>query len=80
MQEESRPIEESYSAVAEGPPTFDMQTVRETAFEKRRGISKVEVRPGFVQIHVAGLGDPVMAMLHRVVIDVESGHPKPNAP
>jgi hypothetical protein len=31
----------------------------ETDFEKPRGISSVEVRPGFTQVHVTGLAEPV---------------------
>jgi len=33
--------------------------VQETAFEKQRGISQVEVRGGFAQVHVSRLPDPV---------------------
>jgi aspartokinase len=34
--------------------------IAETAFEKRRGISSVEVRAGFAQVHVSRLASPVM--------------------
>jgi len=34
--------------------------VAETAFEKRRGISRVEVRSGYAQVHVSRLTPPVM--------------------
>ncbi len=34
--------------------------VAETAFEKRRGISSVETRPGFAQVHIANLGEPLI--------------------
>lgn len=34
-------------------------SVQETAFEKQRGISQVEVRSGFAQVHVSRLSDPV---------------------
>jgi aspartokinase len=34
--------------------------IAETAFEKRRGISSVEVRAGFAQVHVSRLAGPVM--------------------
>ena len=34
--------------------------VAETAFEKRRGISSVEIRPGYAQVHVSRLPHPVM--------------------
>lgn len=60
MSENPRPTEESFSAVVEGPPSIQMQTVRETAFEKRRGVSKVEVRQGYVQVHIANLGSSSM--------------------
>lgn len=33
---------------------------RATEFEKRRGISRVEVRHGFAQVHVSGVGPDVM--------------------
>lgn len=32
--------------------------VNETEFEKRRGISNVEVRPGYAQVHVTDLAEP----------------------
>ncbi len=32
----------------------------ETAFEKRRGVSQVEVRPGSAQVHVTGLAEPLI--------------------
>jgi aspartokinase len=32
----------------------------ETAFEKKRGVSSVEVRSGFALVHVDGLGEPLM--------------------
>jgi aspartokinase len=36
------------------------QQVAETAFEKRRGISRIELREGFAQVHVSQLGDNPM--------------------
>ncbi|MCW5941119.1 MAG: hypothetical protein KIS66_02745 [Fimbriimonadaceae bacterium] len=33
----------------------------ETLFERRRGISRVEVRSGLAQVHVGPLGEPLMA-------------------
>lgn len=41
---------------AESPPQ-----VVETEFEKRRGISRVEVRDGYAQVHVSNLAEPVAA-------------------
>ena len=32
----------------------------ETIFEKQRGISRVEVRPGYAQVHVSRLDSPLM--------------------
>lgn len=34
---------------------------QETEFEKRRGVSDVEVRGGYAQVHVSQLGSPLMA-------------------
>lgn len=34
--------------------------VNETEFEKRRGISSVEVRPGYAQVHVTDLEEPLI--------------------
>ena len=33
---------------------------RETDFEKQRGVSRVEVRDGFAQVHVSRLAEPLM--------------------
>ncbi|MBI3720940.1 MAG: hypothetical protein HY248_00175 [Fimbriimonas ginsengisoli] len=33
----------------------------ETGFERRRGVSRVEVRGGFVQAHLTHLGEPLLA-------------------
>ena len=33
--------------------------IAETDFEKRRGISRIEVRDGFTQVHVTGLSEPI---------------------
>jgi aspartate kinase len=32
---------------------------QETGFEKPRGVSRVDVRAGFTQVHVQGLGEPM---------------------
>lgn len=32
----------------------------ETGFEKKRGISRVEIRDGYSQVHVSGLAEPLM--------------------
>lgn len=37
------------------------QKVSETEFEKRRGISRVEVREGYAQVHVSDLAMPIVA-------------------
>lgn len=42
-------------------------SIRETAFEKKRGISHVEVRTGFAQIRVSGLAHPWPAERLRVL-------------
>jgi aspartokinase len=34
---------------------------RETEFEKRRGVSHIEVRRGFAQVHVSKIPEPLMA-------------------
>jgi aspartokinase len=47
-------------AVVELPMSNAPESIRETAFEKRRGISNVEIRPGFTQVHVTGLSAPLM--------------------
>lgn len=39
--------------------SFSQSQIAETDFEKRRGISHVEVRPGLTQVHVLGLPSPV---------------------
>lgn len=33
---------------------------QETGFEKTRGVSRVEVKTGFAQVHVRGLKEPIM--------------------
>jgi aspartokinase len=47
--------------------------VAETAFEKRRGISSVEVRSGFAQVHVSRLDQPIMDHRLRVLGAVAGG-------
>jgi len=37
-----------------------MSNASETGFEKKRGISRVEIRTGFSQVHVHGLVEPIM--------------------
>lgn len=39
----------------------------ETEFEKRRGVSDVELRDGFAQVYVDGLAQPVMAERLRIL-------------
>ncbi len=41
--------------------------VRETAFEKQRGISQIDVRGGFAQVHVSRLGVPLVEQRLQVV-------------
>ncbi|OWU64777.1 MAG: hypothetical protein CBB60_008065 [Armatimonadetes bacterium Cent15-Ar3] len=41
------------------PTTLTQNQIAETDFEKRRGISRVEVRDGYTQVHVTGLAEPV---------------------
>lgn len=47
--------------------------IAETAFEKRRGISNVEIRAGFAQVHVSRLEHPVMENRLRVLAAVADG-------
>lgn len=61
MQESNANSSELYSALAEGPPNFAANQIQETAFEKRRGISRVETRPGYAQIYVDPLAEPLAA-------------------
>jgi len=44
----------------------------ETEFEKRRGVSRVEVRHGFAQVHVSRIPDDVMAVRLKVLAAVAS--------
>ena len=50
--------------------TLSHNQIAETDFEKRRGISRVEVRSGFTQVHVTGLTEPIaksrLAVLEQV--------------
>lgn len=41
------------------PTTLNKNQIAETDFEKRRGISRVEVRDGYTQVHVTGLAEPI---------------------
>jgi aspartate kinase len=43
---------------------------RETAFEKQRGISQVEVRGGYAQVHVSRLSEPIHDNRLRVLKSV----------
>ncbi len=47
--------------------------IAETAFEKRRGISSVEVCPGYAQVHVSRLPQPVMDSRLRVLGSIGDG-------
>jgi len=40
--------------------TTTFAETQETPFEKQRGISRVEIRDGFAQIHISQLPDPLM--------------------
>lgn len=42
----------------------------ETAFEKRRGISSVELRTGYAQVHVTGMQEPCMEHRLQALEDV----------
>lgn len=52
------------------PQGFNPQQIAETDFEKRRGISAVDVRSGFTQVHVTGLGQPVSKSRLQVLTEV----------
>ncbi len=41
-------------------PKSTPATFRETEFEKRRGVSRIEVRTGFAQVHVSEIAAPAM--------------------
>lgn len=47
--------------------------VPETAFEKRRGINKVEVRTGYAQVHVSRLDQPITESRLQVLGAVADG-------
>jgi len=47
--------------------------IAETAFEKKRGISSVEVRSGFAQVHVSRLESPIMESRLKVLGAVSGG-------
>lgn len=47
--------------------------IAETAFEKRRGISRVETRTGFAQVHVSHLEEPLTEGRLRVLGAVADG-------
>lgn len=49
------------------PQRGNDDATRETAFEKARGINRVEIRGGFAQVHVQSLPDPVEASRLRVL-------------
>jgi len=42
------------------PSGTEQRAIVETEFEKRRGISSVEIRRGFVRVHVSKLPEPIM--------------------
>lgn len=50
-----------------------MQITQETAFEKQRGISQVETRGGFAQVHVSRLEEPVHDNRLKVLKSVAEG-------
>lgn len=55
-------------------PRTPPRALAETEFEKKRGISAIEVRPGFAQVHVSRLGRQLTEQRLRVlraVADVE---------
>jgi aspartokinase len=41
--------------------------LRETAFEKKRGVSKIEVRRGFAQVHVSGITESLVSARLRAL-------------
>lgn len=51
----------------------DPRAVQETGFEKRRGVSAVEVRGGFTQLHVFDLKNQVMTERLRVLRAISEG-------
>lgn len=53
------------------PTTLTQNQIAETDFEKRRGISRVEVRDGFTQVHVTGLAEPIAKSRLEVLKHVE---------
>ena len=55
--------------MSDAPPSH----IAETAFEKRRGINSVESRPGFAQVHISKLGQPLMERRLQVLGAVADG-------
>ncbi len=58
----------------DGLPIQETPEFQETAFEKQRGVSRLEQRDGFCQVHVTELGHPLMERRLEVLTGVaESG-------
>ena len=55
------------------PPLSNSLQVLETAFEKRRGISRVESRTGFAQVHVSNLEEPLTVSRLQVLGAIGDG-------
>jgi aspartokinase len=51
---------ESLSCDVESP-RIAPAALRETEFEKQRGVSRIEVRTGFAQVHISQISGPIMA-------------------
>jgi aspartokinase len=62
----------SDAAICDGLPVAAIKSAAETAFEKQRGVSQIERRDGFCQVHVTDLGAPVMASRIAVLRAVSS--------
>lgn len=56
-----RQLNEFRSPISEARAEIALEQAVETSFEKRRGISSVEVRAGFSQVHVLGCEDAVVS-------------------
>lgn len=50
---------ETISCEVEAPKS-EPQPNRETEFEKRRGVSRIEMRSGFAQVHVTDMPEPIV--------------------
>lgn len=68
-------LDASHAVIAMTPdhtPDRASLEISETAFEKRRGISKVEIRPGYAQVHITNLKEPLAPERLRMLEAINS--------